>query len=221
MVIADGVSLGEAGLVNGGRLTIGDDAPGQVFVDRFSSEADATLCVWVGGDLPGTELSHLIATDAAAQLDGTLIPRLYDDGAGLFAPQADDVFTIITAPGGIVGQFDSIVQPLGLPTGLLFEVQYLGTTARLVMDTTWAADFDRDGDVDAADYAIWRSAYGINNFGDANGDGLSDAADYTVWRDQLGSGMPVAMASAVPEPDALFLSLLGLVGLLARRRITT
>jgi hypothetical protein len=223
MVLANGVSLGEAGLVNGGRLTIGDDEPGQVFVDRFSSEADATLSMWVGGNVPGTELSHLIATDAAAQLDGTLNLRLFDDGGGLFAPDPDDMFTIVTAPGGIVGQFDTLVQPLGLPTGMRFNVIYGPNAVTLFMDGTFAADFDRDGDVDQSDYDVWKAAYGLNNFGDANSDGLSDAADYTIWRDQLGAGLPMVMASgaggvsAVPEASSLALALLGCLGFSQRR----
>lgn len=222
MVLDDGVSLSEAGLVNGGRLMIGDHEPGQVFVDRFSSESDATLSMWVSGDVPGTELSHLIVTDAAAQLDGTLIPRLVDDGSGLFAPHPDDMFTIITSPGGVVGHFDALVQPLGLPPGMRFEVIYGTNSVTLFMESTFSADFDRDGDVDDADYAIWQAAYGVNNFGDATGDGMSDAADYSVWRDQFGSVLPLmVMASAVPEPCALALSLFALAGLLGRCRSIT
>lgn len=219
MVLADGVSLSEAGLVNGGRLTIGDNEPGQVFVDRFSSEADATLSFWVGGDVPGSELSHLIVTDAAAQLDGTLIPRLVDDGGELFAPHPDDMFTIITAPGGVVGHFDTLVQPLGLPPGMRFNVITGANAVTLFMDSTFTADFDRDGDVDIADYAIWQDAYGVNNFGDATGDGISDAADYTMWRDQLGSVLPpIVMASAVPEPGTFTLLLFAIAGLARRSR---
>jgi hypothetical protein len=214
MVLADGVSLSEAGLVNGGRLAIGDNEPGQVFVDRFSSEADATLSFWIGGDVPGSELSQLIVTDAAAQLDGTLIPRLVENGGGLFAPDPDDMFTIITAPGGVVGQFDTLVQPLGLPPGMRFNVIYGVNNTTLFMDSTFTADFDRDGDVDLADYAVWHDAFGVNNFGDATGDGISDAADYTMWRDQLGSVLPpVVMASAVPEPTTLTLLLFAVAGL--------
>lgn len=218
MVIAHGVSLGLAGLVNGGRLMIGDNGPGQVSVNRFSSESDATLSVSVGGLAPGTELSRLVVTAGTAQLDGVLAPTLFDDGGGLFAPSLGDIFTIITAPGGIVGQFDSVIQPLGMPTGLLFEVQYTANSVSLFMDTTYAADFDRDGDVDNIDYGIWRAAFGLNNFGDANGDSLTNAADYVVWRDQYGLGLPVAMGSAIPEPSTLSLAALALLGLRRRRR---
>jgi hypothetical protein len=219
MELGNGLSLGQAGLVNNGTLHIGvDGVPAQAFVDRFASNDEARLEVAVGGSVPGTELSHLIVTGGTAQVDGILAPTLIDVGGSLFAPEADDVFTIITAPGGVVGTFDSLVQPLGLPTGLLFEVAYSANSVSLFMGSTYEADFDRDGDVDNADYSIWKSAFGDNNYGDANGDFLTDAADYTVWRNQLGSGVIVAMASAVPEPGTISLALLGVLALRGRRR---
>jgi hypothetical protein len=132
------------------------------------------------------------------------------------------MFTIITAPGGVVGQFDALVQPLGLPPGMRFDVIYGTNSITLFMESTFSADFDRDGDVDLADYVIWQDAYGVNNFGDATGDGISDAADYTMWRDQLGSVLPpMVMASAVPEPGTLTLLVFAVAGLARRSRRAT
>ena len=61
---------------------------------------------------------------------------------------------------------------------------------------------------------------------DGNGNHVVDAADYTVWRNNLGatlgSGSGAALPSAaplsagVPEPSALALAAVGIVGLLAR-----
>ncbi|MEO1498678.1 MAG: SGNH/GDSL hydrolase family protein [Planctomycetota bacterium] len=82
-------------------------------------------------------------------------------------------------------------------------------------------DYDRDGVVTTADYAVWRAEYG-NRFdaaagvttgfaSDANNDGRIDAADYTVWRDAF-----ALAAVAIPEPGGLLLGLAlvgtGLVG---------
>ena len=55
---------------------------------------------------------------------------------------------------------------------------------------TIAGDYDRDGDVDEADYRRWRVDFGTaveqpGSGADGNGDGIVDAADYTIWRDNL------------------------------------
>lgn len=55
-----------------------------------------------------------------------------------------------------------------------------------------AGDFNNDGIVDAADYAVWR-------------DGLNTTfiqADYTVWRDHYGATSAVS-TNTVPEPTAM------------------
>lgn len=219
MKIADGVNLGQAGIDNESRLAIGLDAPGQVSVNRFESATDATLHMFIGGTTPGNELSNLLVTAGTAQLDGTLALSLFDDGGG-FAPELGDQFAIITAPGGVVGQFDQLVQPSGMPTGLLFEVQYTPTSVVLFVDNTYEADFDRDGDVDGGDLAVWNSAYAANSNGDANSDGQSDGADFLVWQRQYGSGLPVAMTAAIPEPStaAMLLIAAGCHGRLASGR---
>ncbi|HEY3391617.1 MAG TPA: hypothetical protein VGK58_02840 [Lacipirellulaceae bacterium] len=51
-------------------------------------------------------------------------------------------------------------------------------------------DYDVDGDIDAADYALWRTSYGQSvqypgNGADGNNNGVVDAADYVVWRNRL------------------------------------
>ena len=218
MKIAGGVNLGQAGIDNESRLAIGLDAPGQVSVNRFESATDATLQMFIGGTTPGTELSNLLVTAGTAQLDGTLALSLFDDGGG-FAPELGDEFAIITAPGGIVGQFSQLVQPSGMPTGLLFEVQYTANSVVLFVDDTYQADFNRDGVVDGEDLAVWNSAYGVNNDADANGDGDSDGADFLVWQRQYGYGLPVAMATAIPEPTtgALLVTATAMLALHRRR----
>lgn len=75
-------------------------------------------------------------------------------------------------------------------------------------------DYDRDGQVDTADYTTWATQYGVafnaatgvtpSLAGDANGDGRINAADYTMWRDQFD------LPAAIPEPRALLLAFLTL-----------
>jgi hypothetical protein len=51
-------------------------------------------------------------------------------------------------------------------------------------------DYDVDGDIDAADYTLWRTSYGQSvqypgNGADGNNNGVVDTADYVVWRKRL------------------------------------
>ncbi len=69
-----------------------------------------------------------------------------------------------------------------------------------------AGDYNCSGAVDAMDLTTWRESFGSSQllFADGNADGVVNLADYTLWRDHLGaSGVPIAAASAVPEPPAL------------------
>lgn len=69
-------------------------------------------------------------------------------------------------------------------------------------------DYDRDGDVDLADYEVWRASYGSTGPdlpADGARDGRIDAADYAAWRDSFAS----SVATAVPEPCGAALLLAG------------
>jgi hypothetical protein len=82
--------------------------------------------------------------------------------------------------------------------------------------TPLAGDYNRDGVVDSNDYVVWQNTFGKYvadfNGADGNGDGQVDAADYTVWRDHFAGGIAGGGAlSAVPEPGALSLAVLGII----------
>lgn len=79
---------------------------------------------------------------------------------------------------------------------------------------TLVGDYNLDGVVDAADYLVWKTAFGLNHEtalvpADGNGDGVVDAADYTIWRNNLGATASVPLASLnaaqVPEPGSFVL----------------
>jgi hypothetical protein len=81
-------------------------------------------------------------------------------------------------------------------------------------------DYNYDGAVDAADYEVWRTAFGttvprVGLWADGNRDGLVDAADFNVWRDHFVASIGVA----VPEPSATVLACLAALWFsIARRR---
>ncbi|TWT97623.1 hypothetical protein Pla108_17750 [Botrimarina colliarenosi] len=79
-------------------------------------------------------------------------------------------------------------------------------------------DYNGDGAVDAADYTVWRDTLNSSRDLRADGDfsGAVDAGDYTVWTANYGQS--VGTTIAVPEPLAIVLLQVGLVGALERRR---
>ena len=85
------------------------------------------------------------------------------------------------------------------------------------------ADFNSDGTVDAADFAILADNFNMTGTtrtggGDLTGDSVTDLHDWTVFRDAYAAAQGPGVA-AVPEPATLTSVLLGL-GLLSvtRRR---
>jgi endonuclease I len=89
-------------------------------------------------------------------------------------------------------------------------------TLSLRAEAILSGDYNRDATVDAADYVVWRHAFGEEvtayNSADGDGDGTIDDGDYNVWRANFGMSAPGAslLTRAVPEPGTavLILSLL-------------
>lgn len=91
---------------------------------------------------------------------------------------------------------------------------------------TLAGDYNDDGSVDAADYTVWRDSLGslgMNLPADGTGDDLLgvpdgdvDAFDYNYWKANFPAGGP-AIGASVPEPTALVMAAVCLLGLGLRR----
>jgi hypothetical protein len=93
------------------------------------------------------------------------------------------------------GTFDTITQPAGMPSGLEFDVIYNPTLVQLqVVSAALPGDFDLDGDVDGRDFLIWQRNPSVGNLGD--------------WQANYGAGS-LSASTAVPEPSAFVLALLG------------
>lgn len=85
-------------------------------------------------------------------------------------------------------------------------------------------DYNGDGIVNAADYAIWRDTLhkpvAVGEGADGSLDGVINLADYNVWRRNFGDTMGSAAGMAVPEPtgtSVLALSMLSLYYLIGNR----
>jgi hypothetical protein len=102
---------------------------------------------------------------------------------------------------------DFFIGNLMINDGGGFVIGFLDMT-RLERVPVVVGDYFSDGEMDAADYAVWQSDFGstIASSADGNSDGVVDAADYTIWRDAVG---PLSLG--VPEPGALTGSVILLV----------
>ncbi len=98
------------------------------------------------------------------------------------------------------------------PGGSAFDAIRIGTTYADVTPAT--SDFDGDGDVDGVDLGLWNTGFGkvgdaTPGDGDANADGDVDGRDFLIWQRQFGFDLTPGSATAVPEPGACALLILG------------
>lgn len=109
MYLHHGANLGDVGLINAGDVGFRrynyPNLAGLVAVDRFTNDDEGTVHFRLGGDILGEEFDHLSVTGGAATLDGLIDVQLIDDGSGQFLPQIGDEFMVLTAVGGVSGQF--------------------------------------------------------------------------------------------------------------------
>ncbi len=163
--------------------------------------------------------------------------RLYD-GAGAEIPQlfpsksVSNSGLVVTPTGG--GNVN-----LGLTldidaTGAFFlgdflvSLQFKGAigatgTAQFVDEVpSLVGDANGDCSVGAADYAIWAAQFGQSGAdlaADFDNNGSVGAGDYALWAANFGNTCPPAAAGAsVPEPSALALGVLAVLGLVGLRR---
>lgn len=191
----------------GGVVAPGADGVGVLTIDgRYSNRTAGVVQIDIGGLTPGTQHDQLVITEVAA-LGGTLEVSLADLGAGAFQPSLGDRFEVLQY-GGVRDQFQTLSLPVGYqweaeygPTGLWLEVTGLGLRG----------DFNSDGVVDAADYAVLREGMGINYM----------PSDIQVWLNNYGASLPNPAAPSFPAPSPASFALLAMtiaLSCVARRR---
>lgn len=200
----EGTGTVTAEVQNHGTISPGESAGKLTFNGNLTYFSDAHTRIELGGLTPVTHFDQIVV-NGAVTLDGALEVNLIDAGQGLFTPAAGNVFEILTATGNISGAFASISLPV-LPDGLAWEEVDYGLHSIHLRVGLVPGDYNFDGIVNAADYAIWR-------------DTMNDLPRYQGWRSNFGSmgGSESGQDAAVPEPTSFGLFLIAVVfGPLAR-----
>jgi glucose/arabinose dehydrogenase len=168
-----------------------------------------------------------LAVGGSFNLAGTLDVKLVDDGETRFAPTNGDSFAIFNAADGFHGEFDELNLP-DLGPLLTWQIDRSAHVMLLRTVSALAGDYNASGEVDAADYIVWRDLAGQTEgqlAADGTGpqgerDGVVDNWDYNLWRANFGarlmSGEQTA-AGNVPEPSALLIAVIAALVLVTRR----
>ncbi|WP_442483471.1 PQQ-dependent sugar dehydrogenase [Aeoliella sp. SH292] len=176
---------------------------------------------FAGSMFPADMMDHLFVSQSGA----TYATGPQGQGKRITEFVLDENGALVSGPESFVqyvgtGKFSVVAIAAG-PDGLYFSTLYedsgaAGPTAagaelfRIRYINPLTGDYNIDGVVDQADYAVWKSSFGSNLLlaADGNKDGVVNLADYTVWRDNLGAtlappivgtmtGTPAAVASTI------------------------
>lgn len=154
------------------------------------------------GQLDNSVVSDEYEIQGVAQLDGNLevelVELLNQDLPDL---ESGDAFEILSAVGGVTGQFRTVTLPPA-PNGTSWRLRYdtNAVTLQLVDGNPLPGDFDFDGDADGGDFLTWQRNPSVGNLGQ--------------WETNFGSAtsplgvLSVSKTAAVPEPTTLGLMLL-------------
>ena len=191
---------------------------GLVSGSNYKFTETSNLAMDIVGANPGFGYDVIFSTGQFIA-DGTFTVNLLDG----YSPTLGQTFDMLDFTT-LTGTFDALDLPV-LSPGLVWNTSQLYTQGVLSVAAGFLeADFEEDGDVDAADLLRWRSGFGnfpsggaSHDAGDATGEGVVDGADFLVWQRQLNSAPAVAVAQsatgAAPEPSGALLLLLASLAL--------
>ena len=186
-------------IINGGEFAAGASAALTAVGGDLDANTGGTLALQIGGDVVGTEYDK-VAVAGSASLGGTLSIELING----FSPELGQTFQLITAAGGMVGSFDSLLLP-ALADGMWHAVRAANSFSLAV---TVEGDYDGNGIVDSSDYVFWQKFLGTE-------------PAYNAWREHFGQSIAFSGPSdvfSVPEPSGLLFFVSSMSMLLSIRR---
>ncbi|MCA9260286.1 MAG: hypothetical protein KDA61_13840, partial [Planctomycetales bacterium] len=174
-LIGGQVSGADASLVNGAgseRMQITRTTGGEYAVTVFAAdgvtpltEDDGMLILSGSGSMPGN----------AALADRTFFSYEYDSNSQAFVVQSREVAAISSElSANVFGDYLALRDSD-------FYFAWVDFNNPLSLDAGQAADFNNDGQVDDADFALWEASFAADGGGDANGDGVTDGSDFLIW----------------------------------------
>ncbi|MCC7085538.1 MAG: hypothetical protein IT427_11080 [Pirellulales bacterium] len=173
---------------------------------------DAETQIDLGGTIPGVNYDSILTLASYNLLGGKLVVKFANGFESSIA--SGQVFQILNSGSPLSGAFLNVANGERLMTADgfgSFMVHYgvnssLNPRTVILTDFLRAVpgDFDFDGDVDGADFAVWQTHFPIASGatiteGDADRDGDVDGADFTVWQTNFPHA-PAFISSLVPEP---------------------
>jgi fibronectin-binding autotransporter adhesin len=156
--------------------------------------------------IAGVDTSDLLNVTTANGLAISAITLNITDVGGM----TGGIYTLIDYAGIFNGSMSNITFGT-VPSGFSYSLIHDTVSTSIQLEVTAPGDFNHDGMVDGADYVVWRKGVGSK---------YTDS-DYDSWRAHYGQTYtPGAGAefSAVPEPAAWVLLVVGAVLVFAVRR---
>jgi hypothetical protein len=232
--IVAGGSIEGTGTVNANIQMSGVVSPGALigsltFSQNLTMQSGGSLAIELGGTSAG--LTHDLLNVAGSLQVAGLLQIEFTGGFESFVTGAN-VFTIVNGASAITGSFSNAVnngRVLTADSLGTFLVHYGAGSSYAPDDLVLSnyipyipGDFDFDGDVDGADFAIWANNFSTSNganvsTGDADGDGDVDGADFIAWQTYFPT-LPSPGIAPVPEPTGWILAIFSLAATLGMVR---